>query len=241
MDLVNELEGILNVMIDKLYADPKYSRLITGELTKEEYLNFLTQTYHYVINTPKTLLTVTKNLKGHPNPIYQMIQKRFLEHAKEERGHHLWVLNDVKALGYDPEMVKNTAPSPAIEAYNAYSHFVATSQNPIGIFGEAYILEGFSEKIGPVSLKNLREKSTIPNIEKAISFIVFHAEADIDHMQSLRNILRDVTDEDDKYAIRLCASVVAQQYTHLLHYVEPTSPTWPVGASTRGKAKIAVK
>jgi pyrroloquinoline quinone (PQQ) biosynthesis protein C len=231
MNLVNELDNILNTLVEKLYIATRYSRLISGELTSEEYLYFLTQTYHYVINTPKTLLTVAQNLEGHPHPVYQVLKKRFLAHAKEEKGHDLWVLNDVQALGCDPEIVKNTVPSPAVIAYNTYSYFVATSHNPIGIFGESYILEGLSEIVGPVIFRNLREKSKIANIENAISFIESHAEADIGHMQSLRNSLEKVTDENDKYAIRICADVVSQQYVHLLHYAQPTSSTLLMGAS----------
>ena len=218
MDLVKELEKVLNEMIEKLYISPQYLRLISGKISEEEYLYFLTQTYHYVINTPKSLLTAAENLAGHPNPVYQMSRERFIEHAKEETGHHLWVLNDVKGLGYEPEIVTNASPCPAVNAYNAYSHFVVTSANPIALFGEAYILEGFSEKIFPITVKNLETHSQIPNIKQAMWFIVSHGEADVGHMESLRNVLGKITDENDKKAILLCAEVVAQVYANLLHY-----------------------
>ncbi len=218
MGLVDGLDEILTTLLKNLYLDPRYSRLINGNITSQEYLYFLTQTYHYVINTPKTLLAVAHQLEGHSDLTYQKIRNRFLEHAKEEKGHHFWILNDIKALGYDPEIVKNAIPSPAICAYNAYSYFIATSNNPIGIFGQAYILEGLSEKIGPIILKNLSKKSKIPNITKAISFIESHAEADIGHMESLRNILQTIIDEGDKHTIRLCAHVTAQQYMHFFHF-----------------------
>lgn len=220
MNLVDELDKTLIILLEKLYLDPRYSRLISGELTLQEYLYFLTQTYHYVISTPKTLLAVARQLERHSDLAYQKIRNRFLEHAKEEKGHHFWILNDVKALGYNPEFVKNSIPSPAISAYNAYSYFIATSNNPIGIFGQAYILEGLSEKIGPIILKNLTEKSKIPNITKSMSFIKSHVEADVGHIESLKNVLRTILDEDDEYAISLCAEVVAQQYTHFFHYLE---------------------
>lgn len=220
MNLVDELDKTLTSMLEKLSADQKFSKLISGEVTLQEYLNFLTQTYHYVINTPKTLSVVAHRLEGHRNPTYQMIRKRFLEHSKEEKGHHFWILDDAKALGYAPDAIKNAVPSPAVCAYNAYSYFVATSNHPIGISGQAFILEGFSEKIGPIILNHLIERSKIPNITDAVSFIEAHAKADVGHMASLRNILRIIVDEDDKHAIHLCAEVVAQQYTHLLHDIE---------------------
>ena len=49
-------------------------------------------------------------------------------------------------------------------------------------------------------------------------FIVSHGEADVGHMESLRNVLEKITDENDKKAILLCAEVVAQVYANLLHY-----------------------
>jgi pyrroloquinoline quinone (PQQ) biosynthesis protein C len=213
---LDALEQTLNQFCERLESDTLFKKLLEGEADSDLYVQFLIQTFHYVKFTPVSLRLAEQRLKGHSNPLYESLRGRFREHEAEEEGHDRWVLNDLTSLGQDPAIVQRVPPCDEIDAYNAYSKFVVKSSNAVAILGQAFMLEGISQRYGTPMARNLSERSNIPNARHAVSFLAGHGDADQQHMAELRHVIELITDERDLDAVVLCAKVVSQLYSSMV-------------------------
>jgi hypothetical protein len=84
------------------------------------------------------------------------------------------------------------------------------------ILGQAFMLEGISQGYGTPMARNLREKSGIPNVRQAVSFLAGHGDADQEHMAELRHVIHLIADERDLNAVALCAQVTSQLYSSMI-------------------------
>jgi pyrroloquinoline quinone (PQQ) biosynthesis protein C len=216
MEQLGILEQTLSLFCKGLESDSPFAKLLEGEADSDLYVGFLIQTYHYVKFTPASLRLAAERLKGHSNPFYESLRERFSEHEAEEEGHDQWVLNDLMSLGQNPDIVQRISPCDAIDAYNAYSKFVVRSSNAVAILGQAFMLEGISQRYGTPMARNLSEKSGIPNARNAVSFLAGHGDADQEHMAELRRVIHSISDERDLDAVVLCAKVVSQLYSSMI-------------------------
>ena len=217
LDIVPVLDQLIGDTVALLRADPVFGRIFDGTASPELYLRFLTQTYHYVKLTQVMLGEGARALRDHADPERRAFGERFAHHELEEVGHEQWVLNDIRALGADVAAAERAAPGAAVKGYLAMSAFVWESRHPVALMGVSTLLEGVSAQLGSSTARAFKERSTIPHIEKALSFLEAHGEADIGHMDEARAALRKVTGARDKEAIVLVARMTALYYTHLLY------------------------
>jgi pyrroloquinoline quinone (PQQ) biosynthesis protein C len=223
IDLPAALDAIVAEAVADLSSDPVTGRIFDGTASRELYLRFLIETYHYVLETTPLLKAGARALSGSRDALGQAMHERFNEHAKDETGHEQWVLDDIAALGGDVDAAKRAEPSAAVRAYVAMVRFVGLSRRPLGLIGVAYFLEGISEQLGTKTAENMKKHSTIPGVEKALSFVESHGSADVGHMEEGRATLRKITDARDKAAILLCAQSAAFQYAEMLHTAAKTA------------------
>jgi pyrroloquinoline quinone (PQQ) biosynthesis protein C len=216
-DIVLVLDRLIEDTVATLRADPVFGRIFDGTASRELYLRFLTETFHYVKQTQLQLQAGARALRDHPDPARRALAARFAHHEEEEIGHERWVLDDIRALGGDVEAAERAEPGAAVKAYLAMGAFVWQSRHPLGLMGIGTLLEGISEKLGTSAARNLEERSGIAGIGKALSFLRSHGEADVGHMEEARAALRSVADERDREVIVLCAKMTALYYTHLLY------------------------
>jgi pyrroloquinoline quinone (PQQ) biosynthesis protein C len=216
MEHLDILDQTLGQFCERLESDTPFKKLLEGEADSDLYVRFLIQTYHYVKFTPTSLRLAAERLKDHSNPLYESLRERFREHEAEEQGHDQWVLNDLINLGQDPDIVQRIYPCDEIDAYNAYSKFVVKSSNAVAILGQAFMLEGISQRYGTPMARNLSEKSNILNARNAVSFLAGHGDADQEHMAELRRVIDLITDQHDLDAVVLCAKVVSQLYSSMI-------------------------
>jgi pyrroloquinoline quinone (PQQ) biosynthesis protein C len=216
MEQLHALDETLDRFCERLESGTPFKKLLDGNVDLDFYIRFLIQTYHYVRFTPCSLKLAADSLVDHPNPIYQSLGQRFKEHQAEEEGHDQWVLNDLRNLGQDPGIVERVLPSDEVAAYNAYSKFVVKSSSPVAILGEAFMLEGISQRYGTSMAQNLAGRSGIPDVANAVSFLKGHGHTDQGHMAELRHVLELIADERDWESIVLCAKVVSQLYTAMI-------------------------
>jgi hypothetical protein len=78
--------------------------------------------------------------------------------------------------------------------------------------GAAYVLEAMSMRRAQRAAEALRARAAIPNIGAAVSFLVGHGDADVDHVARLDAVLGRIDDADDAAAIVLSASVLRTLY-----------------------------
>ena len=151
---------------------------------KELYVAFLQETWHYVRFTSGTLLLAGERLNRLGQ--HSWLADVLIEKAKEEKGHDLWALADLAALGVGERQVQATSASLPVAAYNAWTGFVASSPFPIAYLGVAYTLENLAVQRAGKAAHALREAARISNIANAVDYLVGHGEADVGMSPSSR-------------------------------------------------------
>lgn len=145
---------------------------------KEAYAMWLAQTY-YMVNHSTRLVA----LAGAHAPLDRnFLHDRYVDHAKEERGHQLIAISDLKTLGYAIEQLPCLSSSAAMYQIQYYwiQHRGAAS-----FFGYTLALEALAEKFGPQIYKRI----LAAHGKQACKFLNLHAEADVGHLEeAFKNI-----------------------------------------------------
>ena len=80
---------------------------VTGRISLEAYIAFLTQAYHHVKHTVPLLMACGARLPES----YEWLRVAAGEYIEEEMGHQEWILNDLRACGVDDEAVRLGNPN----------------------------------------------------------------------------------------------------------------------------------
>jgi hypothetical protein len=196
-------------LVSTIDEHPVVGSVISGDASREEYVEFLRSTYHYIRWSGPLLAATAGGLRRTGR--YPWLVEIVDEKTEEESPHDLWVLADLQTLGEAPERVK---ASPVPHAVQAYVHFclaLADEGSP-AFLGAAYALELISARRARAASENLRARAKVPGIECALSFLDGHGDADPDHVAQMDAMLPRIEEPRDQAAIVLCAVVLAELY-----------------------------
>jgi hypothetical protein len=151
--------------------------------------------------------------------------KLFLGYASDETdtqgnyGHHVWALDDMKALGAPRELLE-AAPLRAATAYGKF--FIADAgKHPYAILGAKGVLEHFSIRVSDDLVLGLLA-SGVANAENAVSFFRHHGALDIDHVREGDRNLGKLRDDDKRFQILMGAHFTSGAYCCMLAEMLPT-------------------
>ncbi|MFT3772750.1 MAG: iron-containing redox enzyme family protein [Minicystis sp.] len=209
MDHVSVLERESLGLVSVLDQDAVIGAVIRGEASREVYIDFLAATYHYVRWSGPLLARTAEGLRrrgAYPWLIALVEQK-----TAEEAPHHAWALADLRRLGGNVEEVRSSSPPAAVSAYVHWSLTMAEEGSP-AFLGAAYTLELISMHRAKTAARNLCACRAIPGIERAVTFLDGHGDADVDHIAELSEVLRRIDDPRDQEAILFSAAVMRALY-----------------------------
>jgi pyrroloquinoline quinone (PQQ) biosynthesis protein C len=213
MNTVTKLDTIVHTTLSALHDHSFGLRLHAGCVTQDEYAAFLVQTYHYVVHTRPLLRRSGERLMSEGKTLQAQL---FFGKADEENGHEQWILDDLQAIGEDPERIHREKPVAAVLTFVTWNSFVVEHGSPIALLGAAYVLEALSAARAGIVAKNLIENSGIRGIKRGVRFLNGHADADVDHCaalgQTIENIVASLADHDD---IVTTAKITQSTYTAL--------------------------
>jgi len=190
----------------QLQAIPVIARALNGSVTRELYLDFLTQAYHHVRHTVPLLMAVGSRL-----PARQLwLQKELVHYVEEEQGHDEWILSDIAAAGGDAAAVRDGAPSIETDVMVAYAYDTVTRRNPVAFFGMVYVLEGTSVALALNAADAIQRTLKLPN--KAFTYLRSHGSLDQQHIGHLASIVDRFDPTADLPAIVTCARAMFQLY-----------------------------
>jgi pyrroloquinoline quinone (PQQ) biosynthesis protein C len=189
-----------------LLTAPVIQQCLSGGVTRELYVGFLTQAYHHVRHTVPLLMAVGARLPDHQG----WLRDAVLHYLEEETGHEQWILNDIAAAGGDREAAAASAPSIATEAMVAYAYDTVMRRNPVGFFGMVHVLEGTSVSLALQAADRI--KSTLALPASAFTYLRSHGELDKEHINDLAAILERLTDPADRAAVVRCAKGIYWLY-----------------------------
>jgi heme oxygenase-like protein len=118
----------------------------------------------------------------------------YLEHhLPEERGHDQWLLDDIAALGGDPDEVRRRMPSPAAASANGAQVWWIDHGHPVCFLGHAEVMEGWPAD--PAVLDEFQQRTGLP--DDGLRFFRRHALIDLRHRDEINALLDSLplTDE----------------------------------------------
>jgi pyrroloquinoline quinone (PQQ) biosynthesis protein C len=217
MPLYARLQAETAVDRARLLAAPAIQRALRGDVTRELYLEFLTQAYHHVRHTVPLLMAAGSRLTERQ----QWAREPILHYLEEEAGHEQWILNDIEHAGGHREAAASSPPSLATEAMVAYAYDMVIRRNALGFFGMVYVLEGTSVALALEAADRIQAALQLP--VHAFSYLRSHGELDRQHLGDLAKVLGRIDDEQDAAAVIRCARGVFWLYGEMFRMLEPVA------------------
>jgi pyrroloquinoline quinone (PQQ) biosynthesis protein C len=199
---------------DFLLSAPVIQRCLTGQVTRELYLAFLTQAYHHVRHTVPLLMAVGSRLPDR----HAWLREAVLHYLEEETGHEQWILNDIEAAGGVRAAAAASQPSLATEAMVAYAYDTVMRRNPVGFFGMVHVLEGTSVSLALTAADRIQSALGLP--VRAFTYLRSHGELDQEHVDDLARILERLTEREDADAVLRCARGIYWLYGHVFRSLD---------------------
>lgn len=231
-DLIEDLDDLLRELVSRLEGDPVFGRLMDGTISRRHLVYLYTQIWHCLgVSTPALRAagdSIARYGGDDPRfsgeafarfktPLYETLSAELRAHGQEEAGHDDWMCDDLVALGVPAAEVARSARGPAMSAYVAGIWNAALGPAPLGVAGQAYMLEGISELCWVRATSNLVAARRIPGIEHAVFCLREHGELDVGHCAKARSRLRRITDPRDQAAIVFNARLTIETWGRIGH------------------------
>jgi pyrroloquinoline quinone (PQQ) biosynthesis protein C len=184
---------------DDLMSAPFIQYALQGDLSRSQYVAFLTQAYHHVKHTVPLLMSLGSRLPA----AHGWLQQAVVEYVEEEVGHDEWILSDIEACGADANAVRHGTPAHATELMVAYAYHQIDRQNPIGFFGMVHVLEGTSVAAATDAASALQKSLGLP--DRAFTYLNSHGNLDQEHVKFFETLMNRIEDPNDQAAIIHCA------------------------------------
>ena len=192
-----------------LLSSPIIHRSLSGDITLQDYVAFLTQAYHHVKHTVPLLMAVGSRLPEDK----EWLREAVAEYIEEELGHQEWILNDIAACGFDKQEARRSQPSAATELMIAYAYDTVQRVNPIGFFGMVHVLEGTSVTTADRAASSIKDALKLP--EKAFSYLRSHGALDIEHVKFFESLMDRISDPAEQEQIIHSARMFFRLYASI--------------------------
>jgi pyrroloquinoline quinone (PQQ) biosynthesis protein C len=187
---------------------------LSGRVTRQQYLDFLTRAYHHVKHTAPLLMACGARLGDRD----EWLRNAVAHYIEEEIGHHEWILNDIAAAGGDAEAVRASQPDFDTEVMVAYAYDTVMRRNPIGLFGMVYVLEGTSVSLASQVAGVLQGALDLP--PSAFSYLSSHGALDVEHLGHFENIVNRIQGADNQACLVHCAKTFFRLYGNVLRSID---------------------
>ena len=206
MNFMARLETVTQDDRNYLLSSPLIQRSLSGDITLQDYVAFLTQAYHHVKHTVPLLMAVGARLPEDQ----EWLREAVAEYIEEELGHQEWILNDIAVCGLDKEEVRRSQPSVATELMVAYAYDTINRVSPIGFFGMVHVLEGTSVTTADRAASSIKEALNLP--EKAFSYLRSHGALDVEHVKFFESLMDRIEEPADQEQIIHSARIFFRLY-----------------------------
>jgi hypothetical protein len=109
----------------------------------------------------------------------------FAHHGPEEKGHDVWLLEDLEALGGDREAALRRMPSPHVATLVGAQYYWLRHAHPVSLLGHMGVVEGYSPPVGLAD--RLQQLTGHPR--DAFRAIRRHERLDIKHKRELYELI----------------------------------------------------
>lgn len=152
--------------------------------SKSAYLDFLGQAYHHVKHTAPLLALATARCGPHDRPF----QSALLEYLGEEQGHEEWILEDIDALGGDPDCVRRGSPRLPCKVMVSHAYYLTDRVSPYGLLGMIHVLEGMSVALAGQAARAIHT-SLQAGPHAGFKYLTTHGDLDVEHTKLFAKLL----------------------------------------------------
>ena len=169
---------------------PRVHAMIHHGLTLAEYQGFLHDLYHIVWHFCPVMAASAARCGDE----FRDVRYALYERIEEEKGHEMWVLEDVEAVGGDLASVRANPPSAPVQAMIAFNYYGAERVHPCSVLGMLYMLEVVSSVYGGRVSDSIARTLGRDVNAGGFKFLSSHATMDVDHMASLNKLVKTIAD-----------------------------------------------
>jgi len=182
--LVQQTASARNAFIEL----PLIQDVLHSGASKGLYLDFLGQAYHHVRSTAP-LLALAAARCGSEDYLYQTA---LFEYIEEERGHEAWILEDIHAMGADPEQVRRGSPRFPCKVMVGHAYYVIEQHvSPYGFLGMIHVLEGMAVALAGKAVSAIRA-SIAKSTNGGFKYLATHGDLDVRHSEFFANMINQI-------------------------------------------------
>jgi hypothetical protein len=196
-----------------LLTIPVLQRALRGEISKNDYINFLGQAFQHVKHTVPLLMGCGYRLPEN----HAWLRAAIGKYIDEEVGHEQWILDDIAAAGGDREAAHIASPLPATELMVAYAYDTIQRRNPIGFFGMVLVLEGTSVALASQAAAAIQDRLQLSS--SAFRYLNSHGALDQSHIQFFADLMNRITDIEDQQTVIHCANIFYRLYGNIFRAI----------------------
>jgi long-chain acyl-CoA synthetase len=197
----------------ELYSVPQLVEALSGNITRETYIAYLTEAYHHVRHTVRFMMAMGAHLPENKKWLHDAIA----EYIEEEKGHEEWILNDIAAAGDDKEAARNATPHLETQVLVSYNYDYIARKNPVGFLGMVFMLESTSIQIANKGADAVKSKLGLP--QNAFTYLYSHGALDVEHLKFYENLVNQITDPSDQAAIIEVAQNTFRLFANVLRSI----------------------
>jgi pyrroloquinoline quinone (PQQ) biosynthesis protein C len=163
---------------------PLIQEVVSKGASKDLYLDFLTQAYHHVKCTAPLLASAA----GRCSVDDHIYQAALFEYLEEERGHELWILEDINALGGDADKVRGSAPRLPCKLMVGHAYYLIDRVSSYAMLGMTYVLEGMAVALASKAVSAIRS-SMASTTDGGFKYLTTHSDLDIGHTEIFESLI----------------------------------------------------
>lgn len=164
--------------------NPIIESIDRGTFSVEEYHKLLLTLFHQVYYSSSSFGLAGTMVDSR----FYKVREYLMEHAEEEKGHWMWIINDLRKTGYKGPDPRSLFPAKPTQSYLAFAMFLGL-KHPVSRLAMGYILEDLSGKFGVLYGGKVADLLSLNRDQ--VSFTVQHGELDEGHSDDILQILKD--------------------------------------------------
>jgi len=196
-----------------LASVPQIQDGLTGQISRETYIAYLTEAYHHVKHT----VPLMQAAKARLDDAHDRFRHALDEYIAEETGHEEWILNDIRHCGGDAEAVRNGQPREATQRMVDFAYDYIARVNPMGFFGMVFVLEGTSVRLATQGAEAVARNLNLG--PQCFSYLTSHGSLDMEHLVFFQKLMDEVEDPADQAAIIEVADAIFERFANVFRAI----------------------
>lgn len=162
---------------------PLLDKLRRGKFRVEDYKLLLVNHRQQVVEGARWIARAASGIDG----AYLEQRSLFLKHAVAEHQDFRMLENHYVSIGGTLEEIRSAPKNIGTEALHAFMFHSASQPNPFDLLGAMFIIEGLGQRKAGVWGRKIKDQLGLEDSQ--VSFFLYHAENDGDHMEKFEETL----------------------------------------------------